>query len=385
MNRSDNRIVTVLLAMLLGLTILAAICFATVFLQPNLPFNPLSPDRATSIAGTRQAGIPTVAATNTPPPTYPPTWTPSPTFTPPPTKTSTNTATVTPTRTPSPTSTPFPTATSTLVVVPTSAPPPPYPYIGASGNSENNCANIKLRYTVSDQDGEPVSGFEVEYGESAVSGSVFRTEETRFSENYGVTLIPGSDRIGARAAHDWFAYLIENDLKISKAVLFTTDPLYALPEEECVDEDDDGDISDEELEGCILNPCTSEDAVNIKHIDFRPQFIDLEQVTPTPRPNLCTPPFERFVIARTCSDCPTQQTAQQLFEIVGGPEVDIYDFDRDGDGYACEDLPIGQILLCSNYATQAEAQAAYEFYGGANRNTYRLDPDQNGIACEELP
>ena len=47
MERLDNRLTTVLLAMVLGMTILSILCYATIYIQPNIPFNPLSPDRAT--------------------------------------------------------------------------------------------------------------------------------------------------------------------------------------------------------------------------------------------------------------------------------------------------------------------------------------------------
>jgi hypothetical protein len=92
--------------------------------------------------------------------------------------------------------------------------------------------------------------------------------------------------------------------------------------------------------GCIMNPCKSEGAINIKHIDWQPRVSQFKPIaTATPRPGLCTPPYHDFVLPRTCSDCRTQADAQRLFEAVGGPEVDIYDFDRDGNGIACENLP----------------------------------------------
>ncbi|MCI0528048.1 MAG: hypothetical protein L0Y56_11485, partial [Nitrospira sp.] len=118
---NDDRIVTVLAAMVIGLTLLTLICFITLFLAPNLPFNPLSPERATASAATRQAQTPIEQATPTPPPTYPPTWTPTPTFTPGPTKTTTDTRTPTPTDTSTPTDTPTSTRTSTPLP-PTSTP-----------------------------------------------------------------------------------------------------------------------------------------------------------------------------------------------------------------------------------------------------------------------
>jgi hypothetical protein len=382
-------LLTILLAMLVGLIILTLICFLTIFLQPNILFNPLSPNRATAIAATRVAGIPTATLSPTAAATYPPTWTPSATATPAPTKTPTETRTATPTYTSSPTVTATPTRTPTRVVPPTFTPLPPYPYVAQSGpNSSSRCSDIKLMYSVFDGDGEPISGFQVEWGEIGIRGSVFTTERTEFHEFYGVTLIPGTNKSAAKKAHNWFAYLIENGQKISKALLFSTDPIFADNPSVCDGLDPDNNPDDEKKfneNGCIKDPCTSEDATQVKHVVFRPEILSILTVTPTPRANLCIPPYENFLVERKCNDCPTQADAQRLFIAVGGPRVDIYDFDRDHDGIACEDLPLNRDLICSDFSTQAQAQAAYNAAGGGNKNTEALDPDHNGIACEELP
>lgn len=332
----DNRLATVLTAMIFGLTILTCVCFATMYVAPNNPFNPLNPTRIASIRETRIARNPTPTPTNTPPPTWPPTWTPTPTFTPAPTKTPTDTRTPTPTKTHTPTRTPTPTKTPTEVVPPTPTPFPPYPYAGTHGESSNNCANIKMSYSVVGDDGEPVAGYQVQYGEIGESGSFFLTEPTQYSEIYGVTLIPGTDRFAVKSAHNWFAYLVLNGEKLSKAFLFTTDPIAADNPSYCDGLDDDEFIE----KGCIEDPCQSDDAVNVKHVDFQPRVSRFVPIaTSTPRPGMCTPPYADFVLARTCSDCVTQADAQRLFESVGGPAIDIYDFDRDGNGIACEQLP----------------------------------------------
>ena len=390
MTRLNPNIITILLAMFLGLIILSLVCYATLFLQPNIPFNPLSPDRATSIAATLFAQeTPTPTITNTPPATYPPTWTPSATFTPAPTKTATHTRTSTPTRTNTPTPTNTPTRTPTVVVPPTFTPVPPYTFVGRSGTSSNNCANIKLSYSVVGPDFEPISGYQVEYGEIGVRGSVFLTDETEFSEIYGVTLVPGINRAAAQRSHSWFAYLMRDGQKLSKASLFTTDPIWAIDSESCSIIEAEADVNDDEeleelLKNCILDPCLSSDATNIKHIDFQPQVTELVDIDDF-RPNLCDVPYEDFVIERTCNDCATQAAAQQLFLAVGGPRVDIYDFDRDSDGVACENLPLARELICDDFATQAAAQLAFEAAGGPNNNTDQIDPDRDGIACEDLP
>jgi hypothetical protein len=240
-----------------------------------------------------------------------------------------------------------------------------------------------MKYSVFGADNEPISGYQVEYGEIGVRGSVFLTGPTEFHEFYGVTLIPGTNKSASMKSHNWFAYLIQNGKKVSKALLFSTDPMFADNPSKCNDIDPEDDEFSEE--GCIADPCTSEDATNVKHVVFRPQELDVIAVTATPRLNLCIPPYASFLTERTCNDCPTQADAQRLFQAVGGPRVDIYDFDRDGDGIACEDRPLAQALSCANFATQAQAQAAYNAAGGANRNTDAIDPDRNGIACEELP
>jgi hypothetical protein len=279
-------------------------------------------------------------------------------------------------------------------VPPTFTPVPPYPFVASSGSeSKNNCANIKLMYSVFDADNEPISGFQVEYGEIGVRGSVFQTGTTEFHEFYGVTLIPGTNKAASRKSHNWFAYLIQNGQKVSKALLFSTDPMYADPSESCSSDNNNGNTNDNtngntnsnDNNGCIPDPCTSEDATNVKHVVFRPEELLVTTATPTPRLNLCIPPYENFIVERTCNDCPTQADAQRLFVAVGGPRVDIYDFDRDRDGIACEDLPTGRVLQCSDFATQAQAQAAFNAAGGNNKNTDPLDPDRNGIACEQLP
>ena len=122
----NNPLITVLVALILGLTALVAIYFTFVFFNPNTPFNPLSPQRATVAAATRlarYAPTPVVTAV-TVDQSYPATWTPTPTPTPRLTKTPTETRTVTPTRTPTPSRTPTFTPTFTPEP-PTATPLPP--------------------------------------------------------------------------------------------------------------------------------------------------------------------------------------------------------------------------------------------------------------------
>jgi hypothetical protein len=196
-------------------------------------------------------------------------------------------------------------------------------------------------------------------------------------------LIPGTNKSASKKAHDWFAYLIEKGQKVSKAILFSTDPIFADNPSKC--NNIDPDSTEFSKEGCIRNPCESADATNVKHVVWRPQVQATPAFTPTPRLSLCIPPYEDFTIERKCSDCSSQEDAQRLFQAVGGPRVDIYDFDRDHDGIACEDLPRSRPLSCADFTTQAQAQRAYIAAGGPNRNTDNLDPTRSGVACAQLP
>jgi hypothetical protein len=158
--RLDNRWTTVLLALIMGLTVLSILCYTTIFIQPNVPFNPLSPSRATEVALRNPSPLSTqVVIVATPDQSYPATWTPTPTRTPGPTKTPTDTRTPTPTKTPSPTLTPTPTDTNTPVP-PTLPPPPtatptPFGYVVSSHSSQNNCAASGFKGTVNGPDGLP--------------------------------------------------------------------------------------------------------------------------------------------------------------------------------------------------------------------------------------
>lgn len=93
----------------LVLTVLVLLCYLTIFINPQIPFNPFKP--AALVLPTPTGAIGMVTATPTTVPTstrqpFPPTWTP--TATPIPTMTPTWTPTLPPTWTPAPTSTPKP-------------------------------------------------------------------------------------------------------------------------------------------------------------------------------------------------------------------------------------------------------------------------------------
>ena len=177
MRNLDKRLTTVLLAMMMGMSVLAILCYATIFMQPNIPFNPLSPQRATEVAlvnvvalQQQQSQLPAATIDQS----YPPTWTSTPTNTPGPTKTATNTRTATPTKTSSPTRTP--TATNTRTPAPPPPPPTvtptpsPLPYIVSSHSSRNNCADSGLEGIVNDSNGLPEAGAQVAHGHGCPVG-----------------------------------------------------------------------------------------------------------------------------------------------------------------------------------------------------------------------
>ncbi len=278
MDRLDDRLATALTAMVLGMTLLSCVCYATIFMQPNIPFNPLSPGRATRIAAAQAAVTVPALPTATPDQSYPPTWTPTLTKTPGPTKTATNTRTPTPTKTSTSTRTPIPTDTRTPTVPPPPPPPPgtptPPPFFVSSHSSERNCADVGLKGVVSDKNGLPAAGVEVRYGEIGVSGSRF-TARTDGNGRYSALLIPGADERSASRSHNWYAYVLDNGQQASEEFTFTTDPIYARNPDYCdgLDpdgDDDDDDDSNEFLDkGCLLDPCHSNDAVQIKIVNWQ--------------------------------------------------------------------------------------------------------------------
>lgn len=261
----DDRLTIVLLSMVMGMMVLSVICYATIFLQPNVPFNPLSPSRATARSATVIANAPTPTSTplDTPEP-YPPTWTPTHTNTPGPTKTPTDTRTPTPTKTNTPTRTNTPTSTNTPVP-PTFPPPPtntptPFPFIVSSHSGRTNCADSGLEGVVNGTNGLPLAGVTIEYGELGVAGSRFRTS-TDGNGRYTALLVRGTDR-GAYNSHNWFAYVTVSGQQASERFTFTTDPIKARNPSRCDDDDDDN-------VGCIPDPCSVTGAIQIKIINWQ--------------------------------------------------------------------------------------------------------------------
>lgn len=288
MNRLDDRLITVLLSMVLGMTILSLLCYITIFFEPNVPFNPLSPRLAQTREAARQLALAPANPTATPRPnqTYPPTWTPSPTRTPGPTKTPTNTRTPTPTRTSTPTRTPTPTKTP----LPTSTPrpptvtptPTPLPFIVSSHSSRSNCADIGLEGVVNGSNGLPLGGVQIQYGELGVGGSRF-IATTDSGGRYGALLLPGSSKPASLRSHDWYAFVVENGQRASEEFRFTTDPIYANNPSYCgrnennnsngnSNSNGNGNNNNELQAGCTLDPCKSSRSVQVKTINWQLRF-----------------------------------------------------------------------------------------------------------------
>jgi hypothetical protein len=156
-------IATVVVVILIALVIL---CYAAIFINPQVVFNPFPPDTAVPTLLAQAPLAPTWTPTPTSTPTSTasptPTWTPSmtPSSTPTPidtsTPTPTNTATPTPTNTPAPTKRPKPRP-------PTATPTPfPYSYILAQGGPD--CARTWVWGYVVAANGLPEANVQMRVG-----------------------------------------------------------------------------------------------------------------------------------------------------------------------------------------------------------------------------
>lgn len=143
----------------------------------------------------------------------------------------------------------------------------------SSHSSENNCADIGLKGVVNGVDGLPKAGVQIQYGELGVAGSRFSTT-TDASGRYGALLLPGSNESAAKKPHSWYAFIVESGQPASEQFTFSTDPLYADNPSYCRDIDpDDPDEEDEfKDKGCLLDPCKSDDSIQIKVINWQRRF-----------------------------------------------------------------------------------------------------------------
>lgn len=241
----SNKAATLLLVLVVGLTLLACLLIAAVFVMPESPLNPFPPSNATAQAQTMvQPTAPKFVAdvqSDTPTPLFPPTWTPTVTLTPSMTPTPTETRTPTPTATQTFTPTPFPTRTPTATATRTPRPPAtatPLPlYRIANIVNENNCDVVRVLGTVRGADGLPLSGVTFQVGEVGVAGSVFNTSPSDGNGRYVFDFAaPNQD------SHRWFVVPLENGKPAVQRFEWQTDS---------------------------INSCTSSAAVQIVTVDWQ--------------------------------------------------------------------------------------------------------------------
>jgi hypothetical protein len=225
----SERTASVLMIIVIGLTMLTCLCYAAIFVQPEILFNPYPPSDATARAEM------TLTILNPPQVFSPPTTTSVPffeeTWTPTVTATSTDTATPTETRTPTPsstptetrtpfptkTSTPLPTSTPTLPPPPTSTQPPPL-YSPSNIRTEANCDVVRILGRVLDVQGLPVAGVTMQVGEVGVAGSVFNTAPTDANGRYVFDFGAPDDN-----SHTWFVVPLQGGQRAVDPFSFTTD------------------------------------------------------------------------------------------------------------------------------------------------------------------
>ena len=226
----SNKAATVLLTVVIGMTLLMCLCFAAIFIEPEIPLNPYPPSIATERAElTAQALNPVLVSdqgqATTTEPFFPPTWTPTMTPTPSVTPTPTTTRTPTPSSTPTPTPTPFPTRTAT----PTPPPPPPPPptptnttapplYVPFNIRTEANCDVIRVHGKIFNANGIPLGGVTMQVGEVNIPGSRFNTSPSDANGRYVFDFAAPDDN-----SHTWFVVPLENGQPAVSQFEFTTD------------------------------------------------------------------------------------------------------------------------------------------------------------------
>ncbi len=230
MRGMSNKTATIFLILVVGLTMLTFLCYAAIFIVPEIPFNPYRPSYATARAEAAIAALQPPAQVNnistaTATSVFGPTWTPTNTPVPTQTPTPTETRTPTPTSSPTPTSTPFPTKTPTptdtpLPPTPTTPPtatPPPLYTVGRI-ETENNCSVVRILGIVRDAKGLPLAGVTMQVGEVGVAGSVFNTSPSDANGRY-VWDFGAPDK----NAHTWFVVPLENGQPAVNRYEFATD------------------------------------------------------------------------------------------------------------------------------------------------------------------
>lgn len=189
-------------ALFMVLTVLVAVCYLTVFFNPQMPFNPFPPlsvqlPTPTSVAGA--AGPPTTVPTSTVRPTFPPTWTPTLTPTP------THTFTPRPTSTPRPpTSTPKPLPPFSLSWDPVYTSQKLYP--GAEGWWTGVAGEV------SDRSGEPVTNVRIRvWDDSGHTWEVTPGDASRYADEYGASY-------GGGGTYAWWEQVLDASCRQSVTV-----------------------------------------------------------------------------------------------------------------------------------------------------------------------
>jgi hypothetical protein len=181
-------------ALFLVLTLLVALCYLAIFVNPQMPFNPFPPlvvvvPTATTVAQT--GATPTsVPPTFTVAPTFPPTWTPTATATP------TNTFTPRPTSTPAPpTSTPKPLPPFSLGWDPIYTSQKLYP--GTSGWWSGVAGEV------ADRNGKPVIDVKVKvWDDRGHAWEVTPGDASRYADEYGTAY-------GSQGTYAWWEQVLD--------------------------------------------------------------------------------------------------------------------------------------------------------------------------------
>jgi hypothetical protein len=229
MGGMSDRAATALLIIVVGATMLMCLCYAAIFVQPEIVFNPYPPSDATARVERTLIAMNPIQTFATPRETptnfFPPTWTPTVTPTPSVTPTATDTRTPTPTSTFTPTPTPFPTKTPTPTNTATPLPPPPPTattapplYVPFNIRTENSCSVNRIFGRVFDANGLPLGGVVMQVGEVGVAGSVFNTSPSDANGRYVFDFGSPNDD-----SHTWFVVPLENGEPAVKRYEFTTD------------------------------------------------------------------------------------------------------------------------------------------------------------------
>ena len=226
LDQVDDRMLEIATILVVMMTIFVCICYAAIFNNPYVAFNPFKPPTATR-PGMAQG----------PPPTFPPTWTPTATGMPTDTPMATNTPTVTNTPTPTNTGTPFPTRTPTVTptspptetptITPTPTPTPGPRYTLDPGKPPEDitfCAYTEIRVNVLGYDGLPKQGINAHIWSTDLSFDATVTTDV-FGE--------AKKRVADGEYFDatWYIQLLEGGVPVSEVKTVSTSS-------KCKDDDD---------------------------------------------------------------------------------------------------------------------------------------------------